>query len=138
METVLASGQERWRQFGSRYEKEFPRQTSADWRRALRMVVLGKLMGEDRPTLPISSVIESEALFITKKGRVGLAPWGVTPGQQLWIVGGSRWPLILAPTHGNPSARDTKWLDFTFISECFVYGIMDGEAPDENIRFRLH
>lgn len=141
---LLLSGSERWSKLLSRYQEEFSRPPPGDWMRALLGVVTGKLL-IDGPECGKSvenwaaDLVQRDALFITEKGRIGLSAWGVRPGQQVWVVGGSRWPLVLEPAaceKGSSPAEPCR--DFTFFAECFVYGIMKGGAPGENVRFRLH
>ncbi|KAI7775448.1 hypothetical protein LA080_006780 [Diaporthe eres] len=90
-------------------------------------------------------MLRDQALFITESGRFGLGPLNARPGQQLWIVGGCRFPVIL-DTWTSGSTRevrdDSSCRDFTWVSDCFVYGIMKGEAVeghgDEQVDIRLH
>lgn len=85
-------------------------------------------------------IIQPQALFITLSGKFGVGPRNVQPGQEVWVVGGSRLPLILKPEPGCISGM--RCTDFTLFGECFVYGIMKGEAVvgrEKQVRdIRLH
>lgn len=129
------SGNERWSQLISRFETQFPGKLPGKlprdlgWMENLMMTVPGKL--EDNLKFCIDSVVSNGALFVTEQGRLGVGHWNNEPGDEVWIVGGSPWPLVLAP--GDPPEP----LYMTFRGECFVHGIMSGEAPGENREFWL-
>jgi hypothetical protein len=60
----------------------------------------------------------------TAKGYLGFTPPGVKLGDRIYIAKGSRTPLILRPTETGPPS-------FRVIGDCFVHGIMAGEAYSE-------
>lgn len=68
----------------------------------------------------IHSVCKHRALFVTKKGYIGLAPWNAAPGDGVVVLKGGKTPFLLrlAPVIGR----------YTLVGEAFVYGIMGGEA----------
>ncbi|KAH9868802.1 hypothetical protein J1614_007876 [Plenodomus biglobosus] len=59
--------------------------------------------------------------FTTAEGRIGLCPRETRPGDSIAILYGGSVPYVLAPM------IDGKW---KFIGECYVEGIMFGEAKD--------
>jgi hypothetical protein len=70
--------------------------------------------------------IENRVFFTTNEGLFGTAGPKVQPGDEIWIVKGGFRPLILRKV-------ESENLDhYTFVSDCYVHGIMDGEqAPEE-------
>ncbi|KAI1770775.1 HET-domain-containing protein [Hypoxylon cercidicola] len=59
------------------------------------------------------------ALFVTSKGYIGLAPWNAQAGDKICLLSGGKTPFLL---------RESKNDDHNFVGECYVYGIMGGEA----------
>ncbi len=139
----MLSGGDRWSKLISRFQEAYPGNLPGNWMRSLFGVVMGRLIPGDPDHgdawddwLP--NMVTPQAIFITQDGQFGLGPRNAEPGQEVWVVGGSRFPLILNPQ----SYAEERVLDFTFAGECFVYGIMKGEAvegrQDEVVEFRLH
>ncbi|KAI6081479.1 HET-domain-containing protein [Hypoxylon rubiginosum] len=62
------------------------------------------------------------ALFVTSKGYIGLAPWNAKAGDKICLLSGGKTPFLL---------RETKEDSYDFVGECYVYGIMGGEAWTE-------
>jgi hypothetical protein len=60
--------------------------------------------------------------FITKDGRMGMAHFDVEEGDLICVLFGGQVPFVL---------RKSGPERFTFISECYIHGIMDGEAMKE-------
>lgn len=59
-------------------------------------------------------------LLVTKRGFMGLAPWNAVVGDVVAVLHGGKTPFLLRPC----SAPGT----YSLVGECFVYGIMSGEA----------
>jgi hypothetical protein len=59
--------------------------------------------------------------FVTKKGRMGIGPQAMRPGDAVAILRGGRLPLILREVDG----------EYTHIGSAYVRGIMFGEAVQE-------
>jgi hypothetical protein len=57
--------------------------------------------------------------FVTRKGRLGLGPESVQPGDSVAVFGGGDVPFILGASDGEK---------FQLVGEAYVDGIMDGEA----------
>lgn len=145
---ILLDGANRWGDLITRFQEsgiELP----SDWMQAFLGLVTGRLVPGDPddgdPDDWALEMLRDQALFITQGGRFGLGPVNAQPGQQLWIVGGSRLPAILDvwPSGSTGGAGgETSCRDFTWVSECFVYGMMKGEAVEgrghEQVDFRLH
>ncbi|KAI1126707.1 heterokaryon incompatibility protein-domain-containing protein [Nemania abortiva] len=61
-----------------------------------------------------------QTIFRTKSGRLGMAPHPIRSGDEIKILAGGRFPMIVRPSNG----RDT----FRLISPAYVHGIMEGQA----------
>ncbi|KAF2098809.1 HET-domain-containing protein [Rhizodiscina lignyota] len=59
------------------------------------------------------------AIFVTRKGYIGLAPWNAKLGDQVSVLLGGHTPFLLRPLP-EPST-------FTLVGESYVYGLMKGE-----------
>lgn len=68
----------------------------------------------------IHNTCKNRALFITKWGYIGLGPWNAEVGDSVCVLYGGATPFLL---------RKAVYSDtFTLVGECYVYGIMNGEA----------
>jgi hypothetical protein len=56
-------------------------------------------------------------LFVTSAGFLGVAPFHAQEGDVVCLLLGGEVPYLLRPS-GN---------EYTFVSECYVHGMMDGE-----------
>lgn len=74
-------------------------------------------------------------LFWTRHGRLGLGPGRAQKGDEVWLIAGTRTPFILRPL-GNGGSSDSQAKRFEFLGECYVHGVMRGEAVDgKNVSF---
>ncbi|KAI0468437.1 heterokaryon incompatibility protein-domain-containing protein [Xylaria cf. heliscus] len=62
-------------------------------------------------------------MFYTESGYIGLGPRLTWDGDRVFLVKGSRTPLLL-----RPQPQEGKW---ELLGDCYVHGIMQGEAFDE-------
>jgi hypothetical protein len=60
--------------------------------------------------------------FVTKKGYFGIGPAELEEGDEIYILAGGKLPFVLRPL--PESQPDT----FELVGDCYVHGIMDGEA----------
>ena len=93
---------------------------------------------------------QSRKLFATKNRRLGMGVsivFGeekeVSPGDQVWLLQGSRLPIILRPipvsAHEGQSSAEMQSRDgshFALISTAYIHGIMDGEATPSSQNFK--
>jgi hypothetical protein len=68
----------------------------------------------------IHRVCAHRALFVTKRGYIGLAPWNARRGDAVAVLSGGRTPYLIRPW-GSTSR-------YELVGESYVYGIMAGEA----------
>jgi hypothetical protein len=93
-----------------------------------------------------------QRFFISKKGCMGLCPPETRPGDEIVILFGGKSPFILRRTSGmilEPRVRETEEIylnhrlsiqegaGHALIGDCYVDGIMHGEALDMDGRDRL-
>jgi len=123
----------------SSFFQKYPDGLPGDWMQALLGVIFGRFNPESLGPGEAGSweawyqdMVNGQALFVTEQGRFGLGPPNAEAGYEVWAVGGSQWPLLLKPRQGQgletqDSAVPGRWM---FCSECFVFGIMKGEAVE--------
>ena len=68
--------------------------------------------------------------FVTKKGYFGIGPAELEEGDEIYILAGGKHPFALRPSFGTQP--DT----FELVGDCYVHGIMDGEAVFDQSRNR--
>jgi hypothetical protein len=71
--------------------------------------------------------VEDKDLFVTEKGYIGLGHETCAADDIVCIFTGGEVPYIVRAAGG----RD----DYTFLGECYVHGIMDGEAMGGGVDF---
>ncbi|OGM48238.1 hypothetical protein ABOM_002181 [Aspergillus bombycis] len=64
-------------------------------------------------------------LYRTKRGYIGLGPWSVQAGDEVWVIAGARTPFVLRKSVLDDSSDPERR---SLIGETYVHGIMDGEA----------
>ncbi|ROW05666.1 hypothetical protein VMCG_05273 [Cytospora schulzeri] len=74
--------------------------------------------------LDYTSMINT-ALFVTKKGLIGLARNGVQLGDTVHVLFGGNVPFILCPT-----IDEKDRIRYRYFGHCYVQGIMNGEAVE--------
>ncbi|SMY22211.1 unnamed protein product [Zymoseptoria tritici ST99CH_1A5] len=65
----------------------------------------------------------SRSFFTTEAGRIGLGPMGLREEDVIAVLFGGQTPFVLRPL------RDGR---YKFIGECYVHGIMDGQAMQQH------
>ncbi|KAF2139895.1 uncharacterized protein K452DRAFT_253498 [Aplosporella prunicola CBS 121167] len=69
--------------------------------------------------LDVDRATFGRALFTTKLGYMGIGPRSTWPGDRVAVLLGGRTPYVLRSAWGGK---------FKFVGECFVHGLMQGEA----------
>ncbi|MCJ1287260.1 hypothetical protein MMC26_006608 [Xylographa opegraphella] len=77
-----------------------------------------------------SEACSGRRFFITKKGYFGIGPAELEEGDEIYILAGGKHPFALRPSLGPQP--DT----FELVGDCYVHGIMDGEAVSDQSRSR--
>ncbi|ORY11140.1 heterokaryon incompatibility protein-domain-containing protein [Clohesyomyces aquaticus] len=75
----------------------------------------------------IGTIIEDKDIFLTTKGYLGLGHEGFMKGDVVCILSGGEVPFLLRET-----AQRADESVFRFLCECYVHGVMDGEAVSGN------
>jgi hypothetical protein len=75
---------------------------------------------------------ETHMFFVSDREYIGMCAPTTMPGDIVYIVAGGAQPLILrpVPTAARPNT-------FTFVGQCYVHGIMDGEAVETRKHDRM-
>lgn len=86
----------------------------------------------DKPRFEACLAVYSRrrVLFRTKQGYVGLGFDTTQPGDQVWILAGVCTPYILTPVSDVQGEKE-----FRFVGECYVHGVMHGEAVGDKTKF---
>jgi hypothetical protein len=75
------------------------------------------------------TAIGGRSIFTTHDGRVGLCEPTTRAGDEVWILEGGRVPFILRPLGEREQGRSPH---HALVGDCFLYGVMDGEAYRES------
>ncbi|KAM3082009.1 hypothetical protein ACMFMG_004468 [Clarireedia jacksonii] len=77
----------------------------------------------------ISSILWRR-FFVTKSGAFGLGPSDTQVTDEVFIIQGGRQPLVLrkSTTTFAPPGADKAQICHALVGDCYVHGIMDGEA----------
>jgi hypothetical protein len=67
-------------------------------------------------------VSTNRKFFVTEKGYMGIGPNSMQPTDIVCVLFGGKTPFVLRPT-STPN-------EYLLLGECYVYGLMDGEAMD--------
>ncbi|RFU76044.1 hypothetical protein TARUN_6205 [Trichoderma arundinaceum] len=131
--SIFHSCGDRWGELIARYHKHYPDRLSNGGMTAFLGLITGNLAqdgseDDNDSNKWVQQMVRTQAIFITEDGHVGLGPRNVRPGQELWIVGGCRLPVILNPL--LKASDQESDMSLTFHSECFVYDTMKGEAVE--------
>ncbi|KAL8883606.1 MAG: hypothetical protein Q9192_007081 [Flavoplaca navasiana] len=79
-----------------------------------------------------------QRFFMTSGGRLGAGPTVTKEGDCLFLAKGSEWPLLLRPYHDTPigNGKQEQPSTYQFVGQCYVDGIMDGEAVTADTEWR--
>nr|OQO16477.1 hypothetical protein B0A51_13963 [Rachicladosporium sp. CCFEE 5018] len=66
-------------------------------------------------------ICRKRSFFVTPKGYMGLGPWLLRPGDEIWRFCGAQTPFALR----------RKGKQYELIGEVFVYGLMGNQSPDD-------
>lgn len=77
--------------------------------------------------------------FVTQQGYLGLGPQKMAVGDEVYVFNGSKVPFVLrgverAAAAEQPSGggNTSEFPRFRLVGDCYVHGIMDGEACEES------
>lgn len=109
--------------FARNRELRFARKTIGEW-----TLAIGQSLAHDNPDNTngfrferrIQSTMSGRRLITSEKGYLGIANESVRQGDYICIFLGGRMPVVIRPI------GDT----YHFIGECYIHGIMFGQAWD--------
>ncbi|KAF4963078.1 hypothetical protein FSARC_8880 [Fusarium sarcochroum] len=115
--SLFLSAGSRWGGLITSFQRLFPDQLPVNWMGALLGVITGKLIPEnpdhgDDIENWTQQMVRPQALFITESGLFGLGPRNIQPGQEVWVIGGSRLPVVLG-LDSDSEGKEPQG-DFTF------------------------
>ena len=61
-------------------------------------------------------------VFVSEKGRLGLAPRSAKEGDEIIVIAGGRVPFVMRKVEESE--------EYEMIAECYLHGIMDGELVE--------
>ena len=103
-----------------------PRQDCPLFQPSLDLVSPKQLTQDDSPDSEVLKYLniaihflEHRSFIKTREGYIGLAPSNALPGDQVCVLLGCQVPMLLRPSPNH---------QFQVVGECYVYGLMDGEA----------
>ena len=83
----------------------------------------------------IGAACNGRAFFVTGNKHMGLAPGISRPGDEVCILFGCPVPFIIRPLEVRKSWTDSgetmEQKHYVLVGECYVYGLMDGEALED-------
>lgn len=74
----------------------------------------------------IKRAVDNNVFFITSNGYFGLGPIGMLEDDEIHLIGGSDIPLVFRTANTSDITLQQRYL----VCECYVHGIMYGEALD--------
>ena len=74
----------------------------------------------------IQRAVDETVFYVTSNGYFGLGPSGLLENDEIHLIGGSKVPLVFR----RKASQDVTNPIHSFIGECYVHGIMYGEALD--------
>jgi len=80
----------------------------------------------DEISRTVETIIEDKVMFVTAKGYLGLGQEACKVGDTVCIFLGGEVPFVVRAEHYDEADG------YQFLGECYVHGIMDGEAMNEN------
>ncbi|KAH7333201.1 heterokaryon incompatibility protein-domain-containing protein [Rhexocercosporidium sp. MPI-PUGE-AT-0058] len=69
----------------------------------------------------------SRSFLTTRKGYIGTGPDATRSGDEIHLVAGSNWPLVLRKISDATASSPAR---YRCLGKCYIHGIMDGEAAD--------
>ncbi|ROV87825.1 hypothetical protein VMCG_10553 [Cytospora schulzeri] len=92
-----------------------------------RDLVSGNIFNLDRDYEGgLAAAVSGRYLFVTDTNSMGLCNSNARVGGQIWVIFGSRVPLVLREARQHENSRPGS--RYHLISDCFLEGAMDGEA----------
>ncbi|KAI4213183.1 MAG: hypothetical protein LQ351_004129 [Letrouitia transgressa] len=78
----------------------------------------------------VTAATVNRKFFITAEGWMGTGPPTTKQNDLVVVLNGGLVPYVLRPTGSEMSHAETMYSEFTILGDCYVHGIMYGEAMD--------
>jgi hypothetical protein len=79
----------------------------------------------------MQTVVWMRRLMLTEKRKIlGLVPDDADKGDYICILFGCSVPVVLRGVKHVPTSTQDKGTHYEFVGECYVHGMMDGEAVE--------
>ena len=78
----------------------------------------------------VADVCSDRSFFVSTTGYIGLVPSETVVGDRICVLSGGRTPFVLRPHLRRDDADGAESLEYTFVGDAYVHGLMDGEAID--------
>ncbi|KAL9609431.1 MAG: hypothetical protein Q9167_005807 [Letrouitia subvulpina] len=78
----------------------------------------------------VTAATVNRKFFVTEKGWMGTGPPTAGPNDLVVVLNGGLAPYVLRPTESKMRHAGTTYSEFTTLGDCYVHGIMYGEAMD--------
>ncbi|KAF2119139.1 hypothetical protein BDV96DRAFT_371364 [Lophiotrema nucula] len=78
--------------------------------------------------ITINAMTCGTRLFLTSKHYLEFENKDIAPGDQIAILSNAHTPLLLRTTNTSEATRNSSQTRYRVVSDCYVHGIMDGEA----------
>ncbi|KAL9033031.1 MAG: hypothetical protein Q9214_007703 [Letrouitia sp. 1 TL-2023] len=78
----------------------------------------------------VTAATVNRKFFMTAEGWMGTGPPTARQNDLVVVLNGGLTPYVLRPTWSETSHAGTTYSEFTILGDCYVHGIMYGEAMD--------
>lgn len=86
-----------------------------------------RLYGDDTLRLTVYSAVANQSMIMTERGLLGFGHLDVQTGDEVWVFRGGNVPFLVRPRKGEGESG------YTFVNQCYVQGVMQGEAASGTI-----
>ena len=76
----------------------------------------------------VTSATMHRRLFSTETGYIGLGPRNMEQGDLVYVFAGGHTPFVVHDARSVESDRTNVRQCYNLIGDCYLHGIMDGEA----------
>ena len=106
------------------------------------MIILNGRLHLEKPATPsqfqcwrefedaVQDLSTGRSFFISSSGYIGLVPSTTVVGDRICVLSGGKVPFVLRPHREQSQDDNSHSLEYTFIGDAYVHGLMDGEAMD--------
>ncbi len=78
----------------------------------------------------LSALCADRRFFISSTGYIGFVPSATAIGDRVCVLLGGKTPYVLRLSHKKTTENGSSSLEYTFVGDAYVHGLMDGEAFD--------